>query len=103
METTTYECYLEANEMDRVPLDDLWYAVKEKILIELEVDEGFGYFIRQWKDIPIEYDDWDYKCKMEYWDLYLSDWKKIYDKWYGWWEDELKEWIEQCKRRINVL
>ena len=57
METMTYECYLEVNEMDRLSLDNIWYAIKEKTLIELEIDEGFGYFIRQWKDIPIEYDD----------------------------------------------
>jgi hypothetical protein len=51
----------------------------------------------------MDYDDWDYKCKLEYWTLYLTDWTKIYDRWTWRGEDELKEWIEQCQRRERVL
>lgn len=98
-----FRYYYECSEGGRWNISKLWYNVKERLLLEIDLDECFTLYIRQRKDIPMDYDDWDYKCRMQYWVLYLTDWQKIYDKFYGRTEDEFKEWIESCQRRIKVL
>lgn len=98
-----FRCFYEAEESELFNVSDLFYLVKNNRLVEFSISENDKLFIRQWKGFKMDYDDWDYKCKLEYWTLYLTDWTKIYDRWYGWWEDELKEWIEQCQRRERVL
>lgn len=100
----TFGCFYEAEESEVFDLWELFYLVKEKKLIELSVSDRQCLYIRQWKDLPMDYDDWNYNCHMEYWDLYLTDMgHTIYDKWYWRWEDELEEWIESCRRREEVL
>lgn len=98
-----FRYYYECSEGERWGISKLWYNARERILLEIDLDEWFTPYIRQWKDIPIEYDDWQYKCKMEYWDLYLTNWEKIYDKFYWRTVDEFRDWLESCKRRVKVL
>ncbi len=89
MENSTFECYCEMGESERLDLDEIKYAVKNFYLLEVQLREWGFLWIRQWKDIPCKVGDFD----MDYWDLYLSDGKKIYSVWDG---KDLEKWIEQC-------
>lgn len=86
---TTFQCYCEMWESERLDFDEIRYAVKNFYLLEIQLREGGVLWIRQWKDIPCKVQEFD----MDYGDLYLSDGKKIYAVWDG---NNLEQWIEQC-------
>ena len=97
-----YTAYCEYGEQEELNLDDLFYAVKENTLIEIQLDNDNGYYIRQWKDIPITYtnpDSWE-TFDMKYWMLYCTNWNVIESVWKWWGADDLKEWIETCENYI---
>ena len=85
----SFECYCEMGESERLDIDEIKYAVKSYYMLEIQLREWWFLYIRQWKDLPVKVDEWD----MEYGNLYLTDWKKIFDVW-DWYD--LEQWIEKC-------
>lgn len=98
-----FRCWYEPEESELFDLEELFYLIKNKKLLEVAVSDRDYLFIRQWKDIDMEYNTEDYNWKMKYWTVYLTDWTNIYDIWHWRGEDEFKEWIESCRRREEVL
>ena len=86
------KCFVETQESEMLDYSEIFWMIKNYYLLEIVLDNEL--FIRQWKDIEM----WD----MNYWKVYLTDWRTIYDVWKGRWEDELQEWIEKCEKKRPV-
>lgn len=91
----TYNCWTENEEGDCLDFGTIFYMVKNRLLIELDLENW--YVIRQRKDIPMTYETYDETFEMDYWKLYLTDWTNIYKVWNWRGEDWLAEWLEECK------
>ena len=52
-----FKVFYENEEGELKDIEELYYLVKNNLLLELELDEYYTYYIRQWKDIPIDYND----------------------------------------------
>lgn len=90
---------MEQEEWERLDISQVFYMVKNYLLIELDL--GNWYVVRQWKDLDVEYKDGDNgKFKMKYWMLYCTRWNNIESVWNWRWQEELEEWIKTCQNYI---
>lgn len=92
-----YSCFFEQQEWEKCSLDYLFWAIKERLLVEITLESENWLYIRQRKDVPITYETFDKAYEMHYWEVYLTDWTNIYDIRTGRGTEELEEWIEDCK------
>lgn len=89
-----YKTYYQNSESELFNLSELFYLVKEYNLIEIVLENNL--YIRQWKDLDAKIElDWEL-VDMKYWTLYLTDGDKLLKVWNWRWEDELKEFIDEC-------
>ena len=97
----TYNVYFEADEGEAMDIETLFYTIKEHKMIEVTLESGNWYYLRQRKDIPITYKKSDWEVfHMEYWTVYCTTWNDIESIWTWWGVDELKEYIETCEQYI---
>ena len=95
----TYSCRLEQEGWENLDLSTVFYMVKNKLLIELDLENW--YVIRQWKDLDLTYEDKDnWKFDMKYWMLYCTRGNNIESVWNWRGEEDLKSWIETCENYI---
>ena len=60
-----------------------------------------GYYIRQWRDVPMTYYIENESYQMEYWTVYCTSWNNVLESvWTGWGEKELQEYIDICSEYI---
>jgi len=95
----SFNVFYENEESEKMLIEDIFYLIKNYRLIEITLDNW--YVIRQWKDVPMTYDTESESYQMEYWTVYCTSWNNVLESvWTGWWEDELKDYIETCSKYI---
>lgn len=93
-----YKCYY-VDEPTDYDVEDLFYLIKNYQLVEIVLDNG--YYIRQWRDVPMTYDTENESYQMEYWTVYCTSWNNVLESvWTGWGEKELQEYIDICSEYI---
>lgn len=95
----TYNCWTENEEGDCLDFGTIFYMVKNRLLIELDLENW--YVIRQRKDLDLTYEDEEnWKFDMKYWTLYCTRGNNIESIWDWRGEDDLKTWIKTCENYI---
>ena len=99
-----YRFYYQAQDSELWTLEELFYEIKSDNLIEITLSEEGWLRVKQWKDVPMTYEAQDKRVfDMQYGDVYLTDWKEIYDVWDWRWEKELGERLLKCKRKEKSI
>ena len=92
-----FNVFYESATNEVMTVEEIYYLQKDYRLNEFAISENDYYYIRQWKDIPMEYITEDYDYYLQSWTCYLTDWTNLISVWHWYTEDDFEEWVEECR------